>query len=170
MHQKVLVGYATRHGSTAEAAQALAEALQAEKVDVEVKPLSEVRKVEGYSAVVMGAPLYMFRWHKDARAFLSRQQRALAALPVAIFSLGPVNDVEKEWTQAREQMDKELAGYPWLQPFARAVFGGKFAPTELGFPFTLLPALKKMPASDIRDLGKVRAWGAEIATALGLRR
>ena len=166
MHQKVLVGYATRNGSTAEAAQALAEALRAEKVDAEARPLSEVRSVESYAAVVMGAPLYMFKWHKDARAFLSRQRKALATLPVAVFSLGPVNDVEKEWTQAREQMDKELAGYPWLQPFARTVFGGKFSPTELGFPFTLLPALKKMPASDIRNLGAVKAWGAELAPLL----
>jgi len=78
----------------------------------------------GYSVVVLGAPLYMFRWHKDARHFLSRHREALTQRPVAIFALGPfTTGDEKEWQGSREQLNKELAGFPWLTPVALEIFG-----------------------------------------------
>jgi menaquinone-dependent protoporphyrinogen oxidase len=57
----------------------------------------------------MGAPLYMFRWHKDAKSFLARHRQALTARPAAVFALGPFHVDEKEFQDARGQLDKELA-------------------------------------------------------------
>jgi len=74
----VLVAYATRYGSTQEVAEAIGETLREQGLGVEVRPAREVRTLEGYDAVVLGAALYMYRWHKDARRFLSRQRKALA--------------------------------------------------------------------------------------------
>jgi menaquinone-dependent protoporphyrinogen IX oxidase len=56
----------------------------------------EVRTLAGYRAIALGAPLYMFRWHKHAHRFLSRHREALSAPPVAIFALDPFHDDEKE--------------------------------------------------------------------------
>ena len=164
MKGPVLVAFATRYGSTQEVAEAVAKSLRAASLEVDVKPLREVKTVEGYGGIVIGAPLQMFRWHKDALAFLSRQQAALTELPVAVFALGPFNDVEKEWNEVRAQLDKELAKFPWFSPMAVRVFGGKFDPTTLRFPFTLLPALKKIPAADVRDWGAIEAWGKDLAS------
>jgi menaquinone-dependent protoporphyrinogen oxidase len=47
-----------------------------------------------------------------------------------------------------------------------AIFGGKFDPEKLSFPHNLLPALKNMPASDVRDWAAIRAWASDLATAL----
>ncbi len=163
MKGPVLVAFATRYGSTQEVAEAVAKSLRGASLDVDVKPLREVKTLEGYGGVVVGAPLQMFLWHKDALVFLSRQQTALTDLPVAVFALGPFNDVEKEWNAVIAQLDKELAKFPWFSPMAVKVFGGKFDPTALGLPFTLLPALKKIPAADIRDWNAIDAWGKELA-------
>jgi menaquinone-dependent protoporphyrinogen IX oxidase len=54
----------------------------------------------------------MFRWHADARRFLSRHQKALTDLPLAIFALGPLHNKEDELTSARQQAQTRLAEHP----------------------------------------------------------
>jgi menaquinone-dependent protoporphyrinogen oxidase len=113
--------------------------------------------------VVLGAPLYMFKWHKDAFSFLSRHRGALEKLPVAVFALGPFHDEAKEWRGVRAQFDRELVKVPWFAPVAREVFGGKFDPAKLHFPMNLIPALKKMPASDVRNWEQIQTWAHSLA-------
>jgi len=163
MEARVLVAYATRYGSTQEVAEAVASTLRERGLAVDIQPMRDVRSLEQYGAVVLGAPLYMFHWHKDALQFLARHREALTARPVAIFALGPFHDEEKEYQEVRRQLDKELAKFPWLRPEAIAIFGGKFDPQKLTFPHNLVPALKNMPASDIRDWTAIRAWASDLA-------
>ena len=162
----VLVAYATRHGSTQEVAEAVAATLRERGLEVELQSAGELRSVEEYQAVVLGTALYMFRLHKDARRFLARRRATLAERPVAIFALGPFNDEEKEWQGVRAQLDKELAKFPWLAPVAKQVFGGKFDPAKLRFPYNLVPALKRLPASDIRDWKAIHNWASDVAEKL----
>jgi menaquinone-dependent protoporphyrinogen oxidase len=166
MSTLVLVGYATRHGSTQEVAEAIAATLRECGLVVDVQPVREVRTLEGYSAVALGAPLYMFRWHKDARRFLSRHRKALAERPVAVFALGPVHDPhdEQEWQDSWAQLSKELARFPWLIPVALEMFGGKYDPAKLRFPINLLAGNE--PASDLRDWAAIRAWASNLAAKL----
>jgi menaquinone-dependent protoporphyrinogen oxidase len=162
----MLIAYATIHGSTQEVAQAVAAELGQCGFETHLEQLKRVRSLDAYPAVVVGAPLYMFHWHKDARRFLARHRQALGQRRVAIFALGPMNDVEKEFVEARQQLDKELAKFPWLQPAAIQMFGGKFDPLHLRFPYNLIPALKQMPASDIRDWEAIRAWARSLSERL----
>jgi menaquinone-dependent protoporphyrinogen oxidase len=162
----VLVGYATRYGSTQELAEAVAARLRECGLAVDVQPLRKVRTLAGYSAVVLGAPLFMFRWHKDALRFLSRHCRVLTERPVAVFALGPVHDPydEKEWQDSRAQLDKELAKFPWLTPVALEIFGGRYDPAKLRFPISLFAGNE--PASDLRDWTAIRAWASNLAAKL----
>jgi menaquinone-dependent protoporphyrinogen oxidase len=164
MSDSILVGYATRYGSTQEVAEAVAATLRERGLEVDVKPMRDVRTLDQYRAVVLGAPLYMFHWHKDALQFLARHREALMQRPVAIFALGPLHAEEKEFQAVRGQLEKELAKFPWLTPTAIAIFGGKFDPQKLTFPLNLVPALKNMPASDVRDWTAIRAWASDLAT------
>ncbi len=166
MPEKVLVAYATRYGSTQEVAEAVAATLKENGFTVDLRVLREVRKLEGYQAVVLGAPLFMFHWHKDALGFLGRQQAALAQMPVAIFVLGPVHEPhdEAEWKSSWEQLEKELAPFPWLEPVALEMFGGKYDPEKLGFPLKMFAG--KEPASDLRDWEAIRRWAGEVGEKL----
>lgn len=168
MKIKVLVAYASRYGSTQEVAEAIAAELRESNLEADLKPMRKVEELEEYTAVVLGAPIYMLHLHKDARAFLSRHREALTERPVAIFALGPFHDEEEEWKEVREQLDKELEKFPWLKPIDTEIFGGKFDPAKLRFPDSLiarLPAspLHKMPAIDVRDWTAIRAWANKLA-------
>lgn len=166
MSTSLLVGYATRHGSTQEVAEVVAATLREGGLAVDLRLLREVRSLEGYSAVVIGAPLFMFRWHKDAKRFLSRHREALLERPVAIFALGPVHDPhdEEEWQNSWSQLDEELAKFPWLKPAAIEMFGGKYDPQKLRFPINVLAG--DAPATDIRDWDAIRAWAADLEPIL----
>lgn len=166
MSTSILVGYATRSGSTQEVAETIAATLREAGLAVTCQPARQVRDLAGYDGVVLGAPLYMFRWHKDAKSFLARHRQALTARPVAVFALGPFHVDEKEFTDARSQLDKELVKFTWFKPLAIEIFGGKFDPMALRFPYNLIPALKQMPASDIRDWAAIRAWASGLAVKL----
>jgi len=169
MPTSVLVAYATKYGSTQEVAEAVAATLRESGLTVEIKPAREVRTLEGYDAVVLGAALYMYQWHKDALGFLSKHRKALAGRPVAVFALGPVHAPrdEKEWQNSRAQLDKELAKYSWFKPVAVEILGGKFDPAKLSFPWNKFAG--KEPASDIRDWTAIRAWAGSISNLLSRR-
>ena len=168
MKPSVLVTFATRYGSTREVAQSIADTLKESGIEVDFQLIREVRSVEKYQAVVLGAPLYMFRWHKDARRFLSKHRKEIVQRPIAIFALGPIHDEEKEWQDVQKQLDKALAKYPWLNPAAVEIFGGRFDPARLRFPYSFLPAMRKIPASDIRDWAKIKSWAENLPDLLKL--
>lgn len=163
----VCVAYATTYGSTREVAKAVAAVLEERGIRTEVWPAAEVATLEGFSAVVLGGALYFFRFHRDARRFLSRHRRALDSMPVAVFALGPINDTAEEFEGASSQVARALGKQGWLTPTSVKVFGGKVEPAGLRFPHNN-PAMKSMPASDIRDWDEVRAWAEALPEALGL--
>jgi len=109
----------------------------------------------------------MFHWHKDALDFLSRHRKNLLELPVAVFVLGPthVPHDEQEWQDSRAQLEKELVKYPWFNPVALEIFGGKYDPAYLRFPINLLAG--KEPASDLRDWTAIRAWAVSVRELFG---
>ena len=169
MPTSVLVAYATKYGSTQEVAEAVAATLRESGLTVAIQPAREVRTLQGYDAVVLGAALYMFRWHKDALGFLSKHRKALTERPVAVFALGPTHSPhdEKEWHDSRAQLGKELAKYAWLKPVAIEILGGKFDPKKLSFPWNKFAG--KEPATDIRDWTAISAWAGSISNLLSRR-
>jgi menaquinone-dependent protoporphyrinogen oxidase len=145
----VLVAFATKNGSTQAVAEAVAASLRDKGIAVDLQPVRAVRSsIEHYDLVVLGAPLYSGRWHRDARRFLKRHR---AQLPItAIFGMGPRQDTPEAWTRSRAQLDRVLARYAWLAPARVALFGGVDPPG-------------KRTGRDLRDWGAVAAWAARLA-------
>jgi len=159
MATTVLVAYATKYGSTQEVAEVIATTLREYGCEVEVRPAREVRSLQGYNAVVLGAALYIGRWHADARNFLKRHHTVLSRLPVAIFALGPLDATEKQWQDARTQLNQALAKESWLSPVSIEMFGGVINPAKLHFPFN------HMPAGDARNWTVIRSFAESVAAA-----
>ena len=171
MSVRVIVAYATKYGSTRDVAETIAEVLREGGLAVDLEPARTVKRLDDYNAVVLGAPIYIGTWHKDAKSFLAQHQQALAKRAVAIFGLGPIHPDEKEHTEALVQLQKELAKFTWLTPVCVEMFGGKLDPHALRFPDSLLvslPAspLHNAPASDARDWEAIRAWACSVALRL----
>ena len=81
---RILVVCATRHGSTAQVADAIADELRGTGADVDVRAATGAPGPEGYDAAVIGGPMIM-GWHKDARRYVQRHGERLATIPTAIF-------------------------------------------------------------------------------------
>jgi menaquinone-dependent protoporphyrinogen oxidase len=163
MSERVLVAYATKHGSTREVAEAIARALAEEGLLPEVRPAAEVDDVAPYALVVLGGSLYMTRWHADAVGFLRRHAAALRDRRLAVFAMGPLTLGEADVASARGQLERALRRAPEAEPATTAVFGGVVDPSRLRFPFS------RMPASDARDPEAIAAWARWIAPLAGGR-
>jgi len=129
------MAYATKNGSTQQVANAVAVALRERGAQVTLLPARAAgESVAGYDLVVLGAPLYSGRWHRDAHRFLRRRRRELAAVPVAVFAMGPRTDTEEAWQRSRAQLDRALAKRDWLSPVAVTVFGDADPPGRSKHP------------------------------------
>jgi menaquinone-dependent protoporphyrinogen oxidase len=150
---KVLVAHASRFGSTAETAGRVADVLEASGLEVERRPASEVRSLDGYDALVLGSGIYAGRLHKDARRLLGR----VGGLPLAVFAMGPGKP--EEFDAARVQLEGALE-HAGAAPLLAEVFGGVFDPARLRFP------LNRLPSMDLRDWDAVEAWARDVAAVL----
>lgn len=81
---RALLVYATRHGSTREVAEAVAEELRASFTQVDVREAKADPSPAGYDAVVVGGPMIM-GWHKEAEKYVRRYKGQLSAVPFALF-------------------------------------------------------------------------------------
>jgi menaquinone-dependent protoporphyrinogen oxidase len=152
----ILVAYASKYGSTREVAESIASNLRERLLRVDVRPAGEVEHLEEYTGVVLGGGIYMGRWHRDARGFARHFQEELRSLPVAVFALGPTDDVPEHRTGSEKQFRRTVARLE-LEPLASAVFGGVVDPRKLHFPFN------HMEAVDVRDWDEIRAWADDVA-------
>jgi menaquinone-dependent protoporphyrinogen oxidase len=154
---RILVTYATKHGSTEEVAETVAYRLRKAGLATHLVPAAEVEDLEAYDGVVLGTALYMGRIHHDARHLLKRFHRALATMPLAVFAMGPRALQEHDVAGSRKQLGASLAKVPDIEPFAVAIFGGVLHQAEQPFPFN------RLPETDARDWEAIRSWAAEIA-------
>jgi menaquinone-dependent protoporphyrinogen oxidase len=172
---KVLVAYATRHGSTAGIAERIAAGLRETGLEAEVRPVSEVSDVGSHDAFVIGAAAYLFHWLKDATRFVQRHRELLAGRPVWLFSSGPLgtelvdDDGHDVLEVTRPKEFDELQEL--VHPRGERVFFGAWDPAAppVGVVERVvrhLPAYDATPRGDFRDWPAIDAWSAEIAREL----
>ena len=106
--RSILLAYATRFGSTQEVAETITAELREAGLEVDLQPMQEVKTLDNYDAVVLGAAIYGSKWHPDAHKFLSQNQEILRQRPVAIFALGPLSTSDAARRRSRRQLDEEL--------------------------------------------------------------
>jgi menaquinone-dependent protoporphyrinogen oxidase len=88
MPARILVAYATRNGSTAEIAQAIGKELTTAGLAADVTGIKTVSTLAGYTAVIIGGPLYMGSVDGAVSKFIGNNREQLLKLPVAAFAVG----------------------------------------------------------------------------------
>jgi menaquinone-dependent protoporphyrinogen oxidase len=164
--KSVLVAYASKSGSTAEIAAAIAEALRDHGLDAECRPAGEVESLEPYGAVVLGSAVYMRRWQVDGRQFMRRHAGALMQRPFWVFSSGPVGDPARaprpSWLEPTRTIDRATE----LGARGHVVFGGRIPAEPRGRIERAMARNTPPQYSDMRDWDEIRSWAARIAAEL----
>ena len=168
MSGRVLVGYATRTGTTTGVAQAIGEELASRGFTVDVKPVKERPDVAGYDAVVLGSAVNGAAWLPEAVEFAERSALTLKTLPTAIFSVHIMNlgDDEKA---ARKRSAYTKAVRKAVSPVAEAFFAGK-GPDASDTSLIARWAFKAFGGGgegDCRDWDAIRAWAKSVDLGLG---
>lgn len=159
---KVLVTVASRHGSTAAIATAVADVLAEAGLEVDRMDPADVASLDGYDAVVLGSAVYAGRWMGEATDLVERHEAALAQLPVWVLSSGPLGDPAEP--AGPPPGPEELIGR--LQPRDHRVFAGAIDRADLSLAERAIVKVVKAPYGDFRDWDAVRAWALSIADAL----
>jgi menaquinone-dependent protoporphyrinogen oxidase len=161
---RVLVTAATRHDATREIAEAIGAGLVTRGIDAESRPIDEVDDLAGYDAVVLGSAVYMGRWLKPARQFAEHHDTSLAAIPVWLFSSGPL-DPKADLMPGEEPADiaklVKLTG-----ALEHRMFFGRLDRERLGFAEKAVAKAVHAPVGDCRDWSAVDGFAGEIAAQL----
>jgi menaquinone-dependent protoporphyrinogen oxidase len=151
---RVLVAYGSKHGSTAEIAEAIADTLRTHGIDADCLQAGKVDDVAGYDAIVLGSAVYMRRWRREARRFVHHHARTLAERPFWVFSSGPVGDPAKD-DPAWLEPGRTIKEVEHLGVRGHVVFGGSSKTMKVPEEFR-----------DRRDWEEIRAWAGRIASEL----
>jgi menaquinone-dependent protoporphyrinogen oxidase len=162
----VLVAYASKHGSTAEIAEAIADELRESGINADCLHAGDVKSVERYDGVVVGSAVYMKRWRGEAKRFLHRHANQLAQRPLCVFSSGPVGEPKDDEDRSWLEPPRIVEEVEHLRAREHVVFGGRVASDGGGAMEQAMA--KNMPPEyrDRRDWEEIRSWAASIATAL----
>jgi menaquinone-dependent protoporphyrinogen oxidase len=89
---RLLIGYASRFGSTRDIAIRIADTLRARGNNVDVRSIDEISDFDRYDAVVFGSGVYDGSWTVEATELMRRHAAVLARKPVWLFSVGSFGD------------------------------------------------------------------------------
>jgi menaquinone-dependent protoporphyrinogen oxidase len=157
---KILVAYASKHGSTTAIARAVAEKLRAAGNEVDLGTVAEVADVGTYDAYVIGSAVYYGSWMKEATVFVESNTAWLARRPVWLFSSGPVGPAApadpKELPALREA----------IAPLDHRIFYGALDRRGLSIGERIVVGAVKAPDGDYRDWREIGSWADEIAREL----
>jgi menaquinone-dependent protoporphyrinogen oxidase len=161
MNNRILITYATRAGSTAEIAAAIAATMTGRGFSVDVKPIKENPTVQDYQAVLIGSPIRMGNWLPEAVEYVKRNQAALRQVPVALFTVHMLNTGEDEASRAA-RLAYLNAVRPLLNQPEEVYFTGKMDFARLSFLDRFTANMVKAVESDQRDWDKIRGWAPAV--------
>jgi menaquinone-dependent protoporphyrinogen oxidase len=173
------------------------EEIASNGLQVEILPIGEVKDLELYDGVVIGAPMIM-GLHRDGLGFLKKHRNAFRRIPLAIFitamSLTATGDTsvsgvpiyvdeklpkppEKEGSLNFRERYARLSNY--IQPILKAtrpvtpasigIFGGRLEYGRLKWWAVLFAMLiVRAPAGERRNWPAIRSWAAGLPSAFQL--
>lgn len=172
---KVLIAYASAHGSTAEIAVFMERILSAYDLDVTVQSAGEVTSVDGYDAVIAGSAAQGGMWLHDMSQFLAHHQDALATRPFYFF-LTCIRILEEN---GHDHVMKNYLHHDTLNNLhvrEIGLFSGKLAIGTIDWEERWMLAVKydgqEMASHvnmDYRNWNDIATFTVKVATALGAK-
>lgn len=170
MSKKILVTYASRTGSTVGVAEAIGKTLAESGAQVDVLPMSDVKDLTPYDAVVAGSAIQNKQWLPEAMHFIRAHRAELMQKPFADFLVC--------MTLALKQGDYRSAVAEWLQPVrslvkpvSEGLFAGRLDISKVPsfsdrLKFRISVALGVWEEGDYRDWTAIHTWANGLVTKL----
>jgi menaquinone-dependent protoporphyrinogen oxidase len=158
---RVLVTAGSKHGSTTEIANHIAETLRHEGVETTESPPSQVDDTSPYGVVILGSAVYAGHWTDDAKALAARIGASDHRPEVWLFSSGPIGDPprpEEDPVDVAEVMQVTGAR-------EHRVFSGKIDKSKLSFGEKAIVVAFRAPEGDFRSWDEIADWARSIAKA-----
>ncbi|HLV37258.1 MAG TPA: flavodoxin domain-containing protein [Spirillospora sp.] len=169
---RILVAYASAHGSTAEIAEFIGRELEQFDFEVTVRNVVDVESVEGYDAFVLGSAIHAQMWLTEMSQFLDRFIDNLRQAPVAFF----ITCIRVLEPDGYDHVLREYVNHRVLEELNvkdLTAFAGRLELSAVDWEerWTLAACYDgKQPLgsfnSDFRDWEKIRAWTHHIAGVL----
>jgi menaquinone-dependent protoporphyrinogen oxidase len=156
---RILVVVASRHGSTWEIGEVIADALASRGNLVDQRAPEDVASLEGYDAVVLGSAVYLAHWMTAARDFAERFAEELARVPVWMFSCGLATQPAASANSPHEL----LALRNLIGARGHRSFRGRLDRALLTFAERAAIAGARAREGDHRDMAAVRTWALAVA-------
>ena len=165
--RRVLIGYASRFGSTRDIANRIAGAVRTDGSDVDVCSVDEISDFDRYDAVVFGSGVYDGSWMAEATEFMRRHAAALARKPVWLFSVGSFGDRHPIVGGLIKKEPKEISEFEdTLHPRDYRVFAGVIDLDHWPAWGRLMFKALGGHAGDNRQWPDIDAWAKGIAQEL----
>ena len=161
---RVLIGYASRFGSTRDIANRIAGAVRADSTDVDLRSVDEISDFDRYDAVVFGSGVYDGSWMPEATDLMRRHAAALARKPVWLFSVGSFGDRHPIVGGLIKKEPKEISEFEQtLHPREYRVFAGVIDLDHWPAWGRLLFKALGGHAGDNRQWSDIDSWAEEIS-------
>ena len=165
---RVLIAYATEHGSTREIAERIGRVVSERGIDADVRSADSAGASKEYDAFVIGSAVHDQRWLVWAMDLVDRYAADLKGHRVWLFSVGM--PAALRWPLKRfaymEEPRLRAQFEHRLEPVAHRLFSGVIAAQHL--PRTGRLAFRAIGGryGDYRDWFAIEGWAASIADAL----
>jgi menaquinone-dependent protoporphyrinogen IX oxidase len=163
---KILVTYAGSAGVTASVADRIARVMTGLGTEVTLLPMSGVRTVKGFSAVVAGSMEHGRGWLPEAMEFVRVNQALLKKKPLALFTVIPAlgSDKGAESRMVIMQYTAHVRGM--VHPVSEGFFSGEGVTAQKREPgerskFKLRILLGLLKDSEFRS-HEVETWAARL--------
>jgi menaquinone-dependent protoporphyrinogen oxidase len=158
-----LIAVASRHGSTREIAEAIADEFRKHGLQADTSEAKDVTNLDGYSVVVIGSAIYMGGWMPAAIEMVERVRPQLEHVPVWLFSSGPLGAEDPQPDGDPRQLLDLLQA---TNAQGHHIFTGKLDRHELGLGEKMIARMVHAPEGDFRDWDEIRGWVREIVEDL----
>lgn len=163
MSLRILITVASKHGSTEEIGDSIAQTLLEKGFLVDVLPLQEASEFSLYDGVIVGSAIYAGNWMKTAHTFITNNAEELASRPVWLFSSGPIGTHPEPEHQEIMHMNEYMQRTKCVE---HRIFSGSISADKLSLAEKLVVRALKVDYGDYRDWDEITKWARSIARHL----
>lgn len=165
---RVLVAYASEHGSTIEIAQRIADRLSEHGLTVDCRGFAQHPDVAGYDGFVLGSAVHNADWLPEAKEYLHRNAAAITLKPTWLFSVGMPDalaaPLRRMAMREGSKVVAEILGE--VTPRDVRLFSGVIRRADLPASGAAVLRLLGGHFGDFRDWAAIESWADGIDTAL----